>query len=122
MDLKTRTKEFALRIIRLYIALPKTNEAKAIGDQLMASGTAVGANYHRAVRSRTKSEFASKIEASMQELEATIYWLELLIESEIFQESQLTKLLAEANELTTVLATFLKKVKPGENAQRVGAE
>jgi four helix bundle protein len=71
-DLRTRTRSFALRIVRLYTSLTKTAEAQILGRQLLRSGTSVGAHYHEATRSRSNAEFISKIEAGMQELEKTI--------------------------------------------------
>jgi four helix bundle protein len=70
-DLKVRTREFALRIIRLYTALPRTTEAQVIGKQVPRSGTSVGANYREATRARSSAEFISKIETALQELEET---------------------------------------------------
>jgi len=70
-DLKTRTRQFALRVIRLYSSLPKSCEAQVIGRQLLRAGTSVGAHYREAVRSRSNAEFVSKIEAGLQELEET---------------------------------------------------
>ena len=69
VDLKARTKQFALRMIRLYSALPKTTEAQVIGKQVLRSGTSVGAHYREASRSRSTAEFVSKIEGGLQELE-----------------------------------------------------
>ena len=77
-DLRERTKAFALRIIRMFVALPKTEEARVIGRQVLRSGTSVGANYREAHRSRSKSEFVSKIGDCLKELDETTYWLELL--------------------------------------------
>ena len=72
-DLRARTKAFALRVIRLYVALPKTTEAQVIGKQVLRSGTSVGALYREAKRARSTSEFVSKIEGGLQELEETVY-------------------------------------------------
>ncbi|HEY0049727.1 MAG TPA: four helix bundle protein [Pyrinomonadaceae bacterium] len=80
-DLKTRTKSFALRIIKLYKALPNTVEAQIIGKQILRSGTSAGAQYREGTRARSNAEFISKIESALQELEETAYWLELLIEA-----------------------------------------
>ena len=110
-DLKQRTKQFALRAIRLYSALPKTTEAQVIGKQLLRSGTSVGAHYREATRARSDAEFISKIEGGLQELEESGYWMELLIESEIVKESLLSDLLAETNELTAILVTCVKNAK-----------
>ena len=73
IDLKTRTKDFALRVIRCYTALPKSTEAQVIGRQLLRSGTSVGAHYREAQRSRSNAEFISKIEGGLQELEEAMY-------------------------------------------------
>jgi four helix bundle protein len=110
-DLRQRTKTFALRIIRLYVALPKTTEAQVIGKQLLRSGTSVGAHYREATRGRSTAEFVSKIEGGLQELEESAYWMELLVESEIVPESRLTDLQQEANELTAILVTCSKNAK-----------
>lgn len=83
MDLKTRTKRFALSVIRLYSSLPKTTVAQIIGKQVVRSGTSVGAHYHEAIRARSPAEFISKVEVGLQELEETIYWIDLLCEAQI---------------------------------------
>ena len=110
-DLKLRTKSFALRIIRLFVALPKTTEAQVIGKQVLRSGTSVGAHYREAVRARSTAEFVSKIEGGLAELEETGYWLELLAESGIVSEGRLTEILSETNELTAILVTCAKNSK-----------
>ena len=77
-SLADRTRAFAVRVIRLYSALPKSTEAQVIGKQLLRAGTSVGAHYREAVRARSDAEFISKLEGGLQELEETRYWLELL--------------------------------------------
>ena len=69
--LKIRTKTFALRVIRLYVALPKTTEAQVLGKQVLRSGTSVGAHYHEAQRAKSNTDFISKVEGALQELEET---------------------------------------------------
>jgi four helix bundle protein len=110
-DLKQRTKAFALRIIRLFAALPKTSEAQVIGKQLLRSGTSVGAHYREATRSRSTAEFISKLEGGLQELEESAYWLELLVESEMVAPNRLSDLQQEAEELTAILVTCVKNAK-----------
>ncbi len=110
-DLKTRTKQFALRIIRLFGALPKTVEAQVLGKQFLRSGTSVGAHYREAHRAHSNAEFISKIEGGLQELEETSYWLELVVESGLMREQRLTELLEEANQLTAILVTCVKHAK-----------
>lgn len=110
-DLKIRTRKFALRIIRLYQALPNSVEAQIIGKQILRSGTSVGAQYREGTRARSNAEFISKIESASQELEETMYWFELLIESGIFKVEKLQDLQTEANELMAIFVSSVKKVK-----------
>ena len=110
-DLRDRTKAFALRIIKVYTALPKTTEAQVIGKQILRSGTSVGAHYREAKRARSTAEFISKIEGGTQELEETIYWLELLIGAEIMDEPRLKPLMDEADELMAILTSSVRKAK-----------
>ena len=110
-DLLTRTKAFALRIIRLYVALPKTDVATVLGKQLLRSGTSVGANYREAHRARSTAEFVSKIELALQELHESAYWLELLVEGEVVPGPRLCPLRKEANELTAILVASAKTAK-----------
>ncbi len=110
-DLKTRTKKFALRIIRLYKALPNSVEGQVIGKQILRSGTSVGAQYREGTRARSTAEFISKIESSCQELEETIYWFALLVESEIFKQEKLKDLQVEADELMAIFVSSVKKAK-----------
>ena len=110
-DLKTRTKRFALRVIRLYAALPKSTEAQVLGKQMLRSGTSVGAHYREGVRARSTAEFISKLEGGMQELEETSYWFELILESGIVTENKMDDLMNEANELMAILTTIVKKTK-----------
>ncbi len=110
-DLKVRTRKFALRIIRLYKTLPNSMEAQIIGKQILRSGTSVGAQYREGTRARSTAEFISKIESASQELEETMYWFELLLESEIFKPEKLEDLQTEANELMAIFVSSVKKVK-----------
>ena len=110
-DLRARTKNFALRIIRLYASLPKTTEAQVIGKQALRSGTSVGAQYREANRARSTAEFISKIEGALQELDETAYWLELLGDGGIVPESRLADLKNETEELTAIFVASAKTAK-----------
>ena len=110
-DIGERTKAFSLRIIRLYAALPKTTEAQVIGKKILRSGTSVRAHVREGKRSRSDAELISKIEGGLQELEETMYWLELLGESGIVKVDRLEELLKEAEELTAILVTSAKTLK-----------
>jgi four helix bundle protein len=110
-DLSARTKEFALRVIRLYCALPKTTEAQVLGKQALRSGTSVGAHYREAVRARSAAEFVSKIEGGLQESEETTYWLELIADAGIIPQTRLIELFKEAQELIAILVASAKTAK-----------
>ena len=110
-DIKLRTRQFALRIIKLFTALPKTDVARTIGKQLLRCGTSVGAHYRESIRSRSDAEWVSKIEGGMQELEETMYWIELLIDAEVFPPGRFTDLLREADELMAIFTASVKRVK-----------
>ena len=111
LDLKVRTKQFALRIIRLYTSLPKTTEDQVIGKQVLRSGTSVGAQYREAQRAKSDADFINKVEGSLQELDETGYWLELLKDSGILSAEKLNPLLKETDELIAIFVTIVKKVK-----------
>src|SRR5262249_16591763 len=111
VDLRVRTKRFALRVIRLYSALPKRTEAAVIGKQALRSGTSVGANFREAHRARSDAEFLSKVGDCLKELEETCYWLELLVEGEIVPADRLAPLQDECSQLIAILTTISKKVK-----------
>jgi len=106
-----RTKAFALRIIRLYLSLPKTTEAQVIGKQVLRSGTSVGAHVREGKRSRSDAEMISKTEGAVQELEEAMYWLELLAASGIIKAELLVDLMKKADELTEILVTSAKAIK-----------
>ncbi|HKR63856.1 MAG TPA: four helix bundle protein [Thermoanaerobaculia bacterium] len=112
-ELSDRTKAFALRIVRLSAALPRTREADVIGRQVLRSGTSPGAQCREAYRSRSKAELISKLESSLQELDETSYWLELLVESEIVSQTKLAPLMTEADELTRVMVAAVRTLKRG---------
>ncbi len=108
-ELKTRTKTFALRIIKLTRAIPKNDDAaRAIAKQIVRSGTSVAANYRASCRARSQAEFIAKIGLVEEEADETALWLELLIESEIMSARKLSALLTEANELTAIMASSRK--------------
>ena len=110
-NLKIRTRNFAVRIIKLFAALPKTTEAQVLGKQILRCGTSVGAQYRESQHAKSDADFISKIEGSLQELEETSYWLELLDEIGIFDSNKLEPMRQETRELTAIFVTIAKKVK-----------
>jgi four helix bundle protein len=110
-DLRDRTKDFALRIIRMFRLLPNTSEAQILGKQVLRSGTSVGANYREAFRGRSKAEFIAKCGDSLRELEETAYWIELLVDSRIVDAEKLSALRSECDELIAIFVTIVKRSK-----------
>src|SRR5215207_8960613 len=115
-DLKLRTKQFALRIIRLYSSLGTSGAAGVIARQLLRCGTSVGAQYREAARARSPAEFISKIESGTQELDESTYWMELLQEARLVDESLLRDLQAEADELMAIFVSSAKTTKSRQNS------
>jgi len=113
-DLAPRTKSFARRIIRLYVALPKNNVlAQVLGKQFLRSGTSVGANYREANRARSKAEFIANGDC-LKEADETLYWLELLSDENVITSSRLRLIIAEADELVAIFTTISKRARGDE--------
>jgi four helix bundle protein len=106
-----RTKLFALEVIRFFQRLPKTDEAKIIGKQLLRSGTSVAANYRAACRSRSKQEFYSKLCIVVEESDETLFWLELLHESGVAKAELINILMKEAEELLYIFSASRKSTR-----------
>jgi four helix bundle protein len=103
-ELKQRTKEFALRVMKLVDALPHTRSGNAIGAQLIRSGTSVGANYRASCRARSKAEFIAKIGVVEEEADESAFWMELITDGGLLAARKVSALLQEANELTAIMA------------------
>jgi len=111
-ELESRTQKFALRIIKLVDALPRTRVSNVLANQIIRSGTSVGANYREANRAQSRDDFIHKLAVCEKEAAETEYWLELLIEAKLIKPSMVDPLLAECREL---LAIF---VSSGRTAKR----
>ncbi|HLR07528.1 MAG TPA: four helix bundle protein [Pyrinomonadaceae bacterium] len=107
-DLKRRTKQFALRILKLVAALPKTIAGRTIGGQLARSGTSVAANYRAACRARSKAEFISRLGVVEEEADESALWLELIIEGELIKKELVEALWAEADEIVAIMTSSRK--------------
>jgi four helix bundle protein len=110
-DLGRRTRRFALAIVRMYAALPRSAVSYVLGRQLLESGTSVGAHYREARRAKSNADFVSKIEGALQELDETGYWLELLREAGITKAVAADKLIVESDELISIFVTIVRRVK-----------
>jgi four helix bundle protein len=108
---RDRTKAFALRIIKMYCSLPKSVQAQVLGKQALRSGTSVAANYREASRARSDAELVSKLGVVEQELDETLLWLELLVESGVVPPTKMAKLHKEADELLRMTVMAIKKAK-----------
>ncbi len=107
-ELKQRTKQFALRVIKLAGSLQRTMEGQIIGRQLIRSGTSVGANYRSACKGRSKTEFVAKLGIVEEEADETAYWLELIVEGGLLEKNLVEPLLKEANEIVAIMASSRK--------------
>ena len=107
-EFRDRTKKFALRIIKLFRALPKTDEARIIGKQLLRSGTSVGANFRAATRARSRAEFYSKLSIADEEADESLFWMEILTEAGIISGKKLESLMKEALEITKITSVSRK--------------
>jgi len=110
-DLRTRTVDFALRIIKLYVSLPKITEAQVIGKQVLRSGTSIGAHYREGHRAKSDADIVNKFENALQELDETDYWLELLVKAKIIPALKADLLRKETNELLVIFTTIVTKIK-----------
>jgi four helix bundle protein len=115
-DLQARTKRFALRILKLFRSLPRNEEARILGKQILRSGTSVGANYRAACRARSRAEFVAKLGIVLDEADETVFWLELMRDSEIFPTQKLNDLVNEANQLVSIFVTSLRTAKAPASA------
>ena len=110
-DMMLRTKRFALAVIRLYASLPKSMIAQILGNQVLRSGTSVGAHYREACRAKSNADFISKIEGGLQELDETDYWLELLRDAGVAPADRIEPLAVESNELIAIFVSIARSVK-----------
>jgi four helix bundle protein len=119
-QLKDRTKAFALQILRLFRSLPKTEEARIIGKQLLHSSISVAANYRAVCRARSKAEFVSTMGLVIEEADETLFWLEILVEGNIAREAG--SLMKEANELASIFIASRRTARVGASADSVNRQ
>ena len=107
-DLKARTKQFALRVMKMVDALPRTIQGRTIAKQVIRSATSVAANYRAACRARSRAEFIAKIGVVEEEADESCFWLELIIDSALLTDERIRPLLSEAGELVAIMAASRK--------------
>ncbi|MFA5818077.1 MAG: four helix bundle protein [Bacteroidales bacterium] len=110
-ELKKRTRQFALMIIKLVEDLPSTKAGRTIGNQIIRSGTSVAANYRAACRARSNADFISKITIVEEECDETLFWLELIAEANLLKKEKLQDMLKEADELTAIFTASGKTAR-----------
>ena len=113
-QMRARTKDFAVRIIRLFRSLPKNDEARILGKQLLRAGTSVAANYRAVCRARSRAEFIAKMGVTVEEADETVFWLELLVETGVVPKGRMENLLTEANELLAILAASQRTARSAQ--------
>jgi len=114
-ELRLRTRQFAVRIFRLCRALPKSREADVVARQILRSGSSVGANYRAVCRSRSKADFIAKLGVVIEEVDETLFWLELLVDTNILTAKKLSKLMDEANQLTAIFVASRETLRNGRS-------
>src|ERR1700691_734175 len=102
--LRKRTMQFALRVVRLFRSLPSSAEARVVGQQLLRSGTSVGANYRAVCKARSRADFVSKLGIVEEEADESVFWLEFLVESKMMPRKRMMNLIDEAKQLTAIFA------------------
>jgi four helix bundle protein len=112
---RNRTKKFVVDNIRFYRTLPKTDEAKIIGKQLLRSSSSVGSNYRAACRARSQAEFHSKISIVVEEADESVFWMEVLTEADVIKDIEIKSLIQEANEILKVVSSARKTISEKRN-------
>ena len=115
--MRTYTKEFAKRAIRLCRTMPQTREGRLIGSQLFRSATSVGANYRAACRARSRADFISKLGIALEDTDETHYWLEIISEEKILQPTLVSELLKDANSIVAMLVASLNTAKQRNHSE-----
>lgn len=110
-ELKRRTKQFALRVVRFVEALPRGRTADVLGRQLLRSGTSLGANYRAACRAKSTADFISKMGTVEEEADESVYWMELLVEAGIVKADRLESLMKEGNEILAITVASINTAK-----------
>lgn len=117
-ELKGRTKEFALRVLKFAEALPRTNAGRVLGGQVMRSATSVAANYRAVCRAKSRADFISKLGTVEEEADETGFWLELITDAELLPSVKVAALRQEADELTAIFVRSLKTVGDGRSTPK----
>jgi len=121
-DLRKRLKIFALRIIKLTESLPNNVTGKTLGNQIIRSGTSPGANYRAACLGKSNKDFLNKLKMVEEELDETLYWLELIVESGLLKANLLDDLIKENQELFKIIVSSITTMKKKLNSKKNNSE
>lgn len=110
-ELKQRTKAYGLRVIRAVQALPRSDVARTLGQQLLRAGTSVGANYRAACRGKSRPDFINKLKIAEEECDESLYWMELLVDSALIPARRLMLLQQEGSEILAILVASLRTTR-----------
>ncbi|HEY2102865.1 MAG TPA: four helix bundle protein [Chthoniobacterales bacterium] len=110
-ELKQRTFEFGLRVVRLVQSLPKTASTTVLGRQLLRCGTSVGANYRAATRGRSRADFIAKLGIAEEECDETIYWIDMLTPLKLIRAQRTQDLRGEAEQLLAIMVSSIKTAR-----------
>ena len=116
-QLRERTFQFAIRIMRLFRSLPASAEARIVGQQLLRSGTSVGANYRAACKARSRADFISKLGIVEEEADETVFWLEFLVRTNVMPERRMHDLIDEAKQLTAIFAASRRTARNNRHSE-----
>ena len=116
-ELKQRTKQFGIRIVKLVQALPRNQTASVIGRQLLRSATSVGANYRAVCRAKSRADFIAKLGIVEEECDESLYWLEILVETNLIKPALVASLMKEGEEILAIIVASAKTARVKNNPQ-----
>jgi four helix bundle protein len=119
-ELRKRTMQFALRVVRLFRSLPNSAEARVVGQQLLRSGTSVAANYRAVCKARSRADFVSKLGIVEEEVDESVFWLEFLVEANMMPRKRMSDLISEAKQLTAIFGASRLTAKKNNRQSEVG--
>jgi four helix bundle protein len=120
-ELRKRTMQFALRVVRLFRSLPSSAEARVVGQQLLRSGTPVAANYRAVCKARSRADFISKLGIVEEEIDESVFWLEFLVEAQVMPRKRMSELIGEAKQLTAIFGASRRTAKQNNRQSGVGS-
>ncbi len=119
-ELRNRTMQFALRVVRLFRSLPSSAESRVVGQQLLRSGTSVAANYRAVCKARSGADFISKLGIVEEEIDESVFWLEFLVKAQMMPQKRMSDLIDEAKQLAAIFAASRRTAKQNNRQSEIG--